>query len=77
MADSDEVTSKLLVLSNLVTALAENPSNELLHYKNIALSEQLGLSQDELETARDTLVSFFPARDGKPKIGNLRDFGGF
>ena len=29
------------------------------------LSEELGLAEEELETARETLVSYFPASDGE------------
>jgi hypothetical protein len=50
-------------LSSVITALAENPTSEVLHYQSIRLSEEAGLSSDELEGARDSLTSLFPATD--------------
>jgi hypothetical protein len=51
-------------LSSVITALADNPTSEALHYQSIRLSEEAGLSSDELEDARDTLTSLFPTTDG-------------
>lgn len=50
-------------LTSVITALAENPTSEILHYQSIRLSEDAGLISDELEGARDTLTSLFPTTD--------------
>ena len=63
--DSAAETAASSNLLAVVTALAENPNSEVLHYRNIVLSEELGLAEEELETARETLVSYFPASDGE------------
>lgn len=56
--------AKFEALSSVITALAENPTSEVLHYQSIRLSEEAGLSSDELEDARDTLTYLFPTTDG-------------
>ena len=50
-------------LSSVITALAENPTSEALHYQSLRLSEEAGLPSDELEAARDTLTTLFPTTD--------------
>lgn len=54
----------LEALSTVITALAQSPFSEALHYQNVALSEAAGLPDTEMETARDMLTSFFAAGDG-------------
>ncbi|KAF8324916.1 uncharacterized protein EI90DRAFT_3129468 [Cantharellus anzutake] len=60
---NESTVAALESLPALLTSLSEHPYNEPLHYQHVRLSQEAGLPQSEVNSAREMLTTYFAASD--------------